>query len=111
MSADTFTVHPTVLVRSGSTLDVVTVRDGGVEALLVFRGPDDAEGYRRTTGKHTAAEGFERVGVGRNALAALLDKQGISWVAMPEPWTGTGGVDLFAAADFLAFLDECEPAG
>jgi len=110
-SEATFTLAPTVLVRAGDTLDVVTVQDGDLEALIVFRVPDDAAGYQQGTPKHAPAEGFERVGMKRDAIAALLDTQGIAWVAMPEPWTGKGGVDLFAAADFLAFLDECEPAG
>ncbi len=48
----------------------------------------------------------------KDALAALLDKHGLSWVAMPEPWTGeeSSGVDLFSRGNFFRFLEECAPA-
>ena len=29
---------------------------------------------------------------------------------MPEEWTGSGGSDLFTAANFLELLDTTEPA-
>lgn len=110
----TSTVHPAVLVNADhaeGTLGVVTAGEGEHEALVVFRGPDDARAYQRDNCKHSAAEGFEIIGMGRDALASLLDKQGISWVAMPEEWTGSGSVDLFSAAGFLELLDTAEPVG
>ncbi len=110
---DEFVLAPTVPVRKlPGRLGVVTARSGGKEALIVFRGPEDARGYQRTTGKHTAAEGFQLVGMGEEALAALLDMHGLSWVAMPEPWTGdsSSGVDLFTRENFLSFLAESTPA-
>ena len=87
---------------------MVTVGEGKDEALLVFRGPEDAWDYQRTTGKHTAEEGFMVLGLGDEALTAMLDKHGLSWVAMPEPWTGEAGsgVDLFRRESFLGMLAE-----
>ncbi len=34
----------------------------------------------------------------------------VTAVGMLEPWTGTGGVDLFTAEGFLELLDLSEPA-
>jgi len=115
MSADTFTISPTVIVRldeQEGTLGVVSANQGPDEALVVFRGPEDAWAFQRTSGKYTEAEGFLVVGMDRNAVAALLDKQGLRYVAMPEAWTedASGGVDLLSAGNFLEFLDESEPA-
>ncbi len=113
-SEATFTLAPTVILRldAEGTLGVVTAGEGPEEALLVFRGPEDARGYQRTTGKHATAEGFQLIGMGEEAVAALLDKHGLSWVLMPEPWTGdaSSGVDLFTRENFIRFLEECAPA-
>jgi hypothetical protein len=121
MSTDTFTLAPTVLVRmeADGNFGVVTVPAGEDEdeALMVFRGPEDAWDYQRTSGKHTAEEGFEVIGLGDTALAAMLEKTGISWVVMPEPWTDdmTGGSHLFTRERFFGLLeaarvvDEAEP--
>ncbi len=109
------TLAPTVLYRMDPERDLqstATVPTEIGEALIVFRGPEDAQGYQRTTGKHTDEEGFQLVGMSEEALAALLDKHGLSWVAMPEPWTGeeSSGVDVFARENFFRFLGECAPA-
>jgi hypothetical protein len=106
---DEFMLAPTVLVRlEGDTFGVVTVGTGEDEALVVFRGPEDAWGYQRTTGKHTAEEGFMVLGLTDVALASMLDKHGLSWVAMPEPWTGEAAdrVDMFTAENFMGMLAE-----
>jgi hypothetical protein len=115
MSADTFTLCPTTIMRvdeQEGKLGVVSAGHGPDEALVVFRGPEDAWAFQRTSGKYTEAEGCTVVGMDRNAVAALLDKQGLRYVAMPEGWTGdpSGRVDLFSAENFLKFLDESEPA-
>lgn len=114
MSESTFVLAPTVILRldAEGTLGVVTAGEGPKEALIVFRGPEDARGYQRTTGKHTEAEGFKLIGMGEEALVALLDKLGLSMVAMPEPWTGDASsrVDLFSRENFLRFLEACAPA-
>lgn len=114
MSADTSTIYPTVLVNADhgeKTLGVVTAVEGEQEALVVFRGPNDARAYQQTSGKHSAEEGFELIGMSRKALSALLDKQDLSWVALPEEWTGSGGVDFFTSENFLELLDTAEPIG
>ena len=113
MSEDTFTLAPTVLIRvHPDSIGTVTVTRGEKEALLVFRGPEDAWGYQRTTGKHTAAEDFHTIGMTDEALSAVLDKYRLSWVAMPEPWAedGSAGVDLFTREGFFALLEDSEPA-
>jgi hypothetical protein len=112
-SGPEFVLAPTVLVRlEADAYGVVTVGSGEDEALLVFRGRDDARAYQRTSGKHTEAEGFEVLGLTDKALAAMLEKHGLSWVCLPGPWTGDsyGGSDLFAGEDFLRLLAELPPA-
>lgn len=113
MSTDTFILAPTVLVRlEGDRLAVVTVGEGSDEALVLFRGPEDAWAYQRTTGKHTAEEGFRVIGLTDVSLAAMLDRHGLSQVAVPEPWIGeaNAGVDLFTAENFMGMLAEFPPA-
>jgi hypothetical protein len=108
----TFLLAPTVSVRlEAESYSVVTAREG--EALIVFRGPEDARAYQRTSGKHTEAEGFIVLGLSDRALAAMLDKHALSWVVMPEPWTGdsSAGSDLFTRDNFMRLLAECPPAG
>ena len=108
---DEVLISPTVILRKGEPrLGVpelaVTMGEGADEALIVFRGADDARAYQRAAaGKHSAAEGFEVVDVNLEGLSALLDGHGLGYVAMPERWTGRGGVDLFDAGDFLAMLE------
>lgn len=105
-------IHPTVLVRlDGDTMEAVTARDEGHEALIVFRGPEDAWAFQRHNGRYSAAEGFSVVGMEPVAVASLLDKHGLAYVAMSEEWTGSGGVDLFTAANFLELLDTAERVG
>lgn len=107
MSTDV--IYPTVLVQvDGDTLGTVTAGEGEDEALIVFRGPDDARGFQRSNGRYSAEAGFSVVGMERDAIAALLEKQAIPLVAMPEAWTGSGRVDTFTAANFLELLDTAE---
>lgn len=105
MIEETFHISPTVIVRTTpESIGVVTVGKGPDEALLVFRGPEDARAYQDASGKHVRGSGFELVGMTREAVAAVLDKHDLSRVAMPEPWTGTARVDLFTAENFLRLL-------
>jgi hypothetical protein len=57
----------------------------------------------------TESEGFKTVSVTYKALGTLLEVHDCSHVAMPEPW-GEGGVDFFAAADYVGMLRESLPA-
>lgn len=106
-----FLLAPTVIVRlEGGTFSVVTAGEGEEEALLVFRGPEDARAYQRTSGKHTTEEGFVVLGLVRDeAVAAMLDKHALSWVVMPEPWTGDSSAAsaLFTRGNFMRLLAEC----
>ncbi|MEJ7873368.1 MAG: hypothetical protein WKF67_14000 [Rubrobacteraceae bacterium] len=114
MSEDTHVIRPTVLVRldeEEGTLGVVTSGKGEEEALIVFRGPEDAWAFQERNGRYSAAEGFSVIGMEPVAVSALLDKQGLGNVALPEEWTGTGGVDRFSAANFLELLDTAEIVG
>lgn len=113
MSRDTDSaiIRPTVLVsldQAEGTLGVVTAGKGEDEALIVFRGPEDAWAFQEHDDRYSAAEGFSVVGMELPAISALLDKQGIGNVAVPEEWTGSGGVDTFTAANFLELLDTAE---
>jgi hypothetical protein len=106
-------LEPTVLYRMDPERDLqstATVPTAYGEALIVFRGPEDAQGYQRTTGKHTAEEGFKPVSLSGEEISGVLDIHGLSVVAMPEPWTGeaSSGVDVFARDNFFRFLEECE---
>lgn len=113
MSRDTddTIIRPAVLVSlddAEGTLGVVTSGKGEDEALIVFRGPEDAWAFQESNDRYSAAEGFSVVGMEPPAISALLDKQGIGNVALPEEWTGSGGVDTFTAANFLKLLDTAE---
>lgn len=109
---DVILIAPTVIVRvAPESIGVVTVGKGSEEALLVFRGPEDARAYQEASGKHDRADGFEIVGMPLEAVEALLQKQGLSRVAMPEPWAGSGGVNLFSAENFLWLLGGTEGSG
>ena len=105
-------IRPTIIATApaADTVGFVTVRFPGVrgEALIVFRGPEEAREYQEAAGKHTAREGYKIVvGMGAGALADVLDALGAPLVAMPRsPWTGEGGVDFFDAAEFVAMLEE-----
>ncbi len=104
-AGEAFALSPTVIVRATpEEIGVVTVGKGPDAALLVFRGPEDARAYRDASGKHARGLGFELVGMTREAVASVLDKHGLSRVAMPEPWTGDARVDLFTAENFLEIL-------
>ncbi len=111
-SEATFTIYPTVLYKGEpDTLITAVVEGPKGRALLVFRSEGEAEKYRAGTGNNPETEGWRPVALGLKELSEVIAMHGCSHVAMPEEWTGKGPVDFFAAADFLAFLDECEPAG
>jgi hypothetical protein len=109
MTEAIITLEPTILLwvnEAEGIFGALTARKDGIEALIVFRNPEDARCYQEESGNHTAAEGFQCVGVGPKALAALLEKHGLETVAMPEEWTSAGAVDLFDAGDFVQMLEE-----
>ncbi len=102
-------IRPTVLVldREGDeTLGLVTAFEGEGKALIVFRGPEDAFRFQAHAGRYTLEEGYRVIGMSHRALDALLAREGIGYVAMPEPWTGKGGVDIFERDHFFALLEE-----
>jgi hypothetical protein len=93
-------------IRSAAVVDEA---DKG-RALLVFRSEEEAEKYRSTTGNYPETEGFKAINVGYEELADLVEIHDCTHVAMPEPWTGKGGVDFFKAADYVGMLRESLPA-
>ncbi len=103
-------VTPTVLMldREGDeTLGLVTAFEGEDKALIVFRGPEDAFRFQHHSGRYTLEEGYIAVGMDHEALDALLEREAIGYVAMPERWVGgDGGVDLFTRDNFFALLEE-----
>ena len=101
-----FTIQPTVLVRRlPDRIDVVSAGEGETEGLIVFRGAKGARRYQEYTNKHTAAEGYELLGMDQEGIAALLDFEKIPYVHMPERWIGgNGGVDTFTAENFVRLL-------
>jgi len=117
MSTDTHVIHPTTLYAMDTTdPEALTVRAASApspegDALLVFRSRADAEAYRAGTGNHPASEGWRLLDLDRDLIARLLQMHGLGAVVMPEEWTGTGGTDLFSAANFLELLDTAEIVG
>ena len=107
MSGDVL-VSPTVLAKlcSPDCVAFASVGEGEGLALIVFRGMAEAERFQRATGKHTAEQGFKRVGLDHVALAHVLEAGAYPLVVMPGPWTGEGGVDTFDAAVFVEMLRE-----
>jgi hypothetical protein len=102
-----FTILPTVLIRlDHERMEVVTVGKSEETALIVFRSPEDAAGYQEDAPKHTTDEGFELVGMTHVGLAALLEKHGLQWVHMPEPWGSDEPGAFFEAPNFLRMLEE-----
>lgn len=92
------------------TLDADVMEDAGKgRAMIVFRSEEEAGKYRAATGNHPEAEGWRPVPLDLPALSDILELHGCSHVAMPEPWTGTGGVDFFAVADFIGMLEGAPP--
>jgi hypothetical protein len=55
---------------------------------------------------HPASEGFEAVAVDEFGIARTCLRHGLEKVCLPEPWTGTSGVDFFDVADFVVMLKE-----
>jgi hypothetical protein len=103
-----FDLSPTALYRMDRDTQAAAVvegPEGGDRALIVLRSEEEAGKYRAATGNHPEAEGWRPVALGLRELSDLLEIHGCSHVAMPEPWTGTGGVDFFAAADFIGMLE------
>ena len=60
---------------------------------------EEAEKYRQDTGKYPASDGWGSAALGLEDLEDVLKMHECTHVAMPEPWTGKGGVDFFAASD------------
>ena len=109
MTEEPLAITPTDIVRDregDETFGLVTAFEGEDEALIVFRGPEDAFGFQEHVGRYTPEEGYRVIGMDHRALDALLEREGIGYVAMPEPWTGKGMVDLFERGDFFALLEE-----
>ena len=107
MSADIVEVRPTVLYRMApETVTAAVVEGPEGRALIVFRSEGETGKYRAATGNHPEADGWRPVAPDLRGISDLLELHGCTHVAMPEPWTETGGVDFFAAADFIGMLEE-----
>ena len=94
---DTISITPTIIRRRDEDTEVVAhVPDE--DALLVFRGEEDAEKFRTTTGVYPAEEGYEAVRADARDLARVCILHGFKQVCMPEPWTGSSAwnVDTYA---------------
>ncbi len=114
-AADTFILEPTVLYRMDPERDLQSTATAPTEigeALIVFRSEEDAEKFRRDTGRCPASEGFKAVNLGHEEVADVLAMHGLSVVAMPEMWTGDASsyVDVFTRDNFLELLEVSEPA-
>lgn len=103
-------ITPTVLYRidqDGERLTAAAVeKPEKGRALIVFRSEKEAEKYRADTGNNPEEEGFKPVSVDSEDLANIIAMHSCTHVAMPEPWTGEGNVDFFAADDFVGMLRE-----
>jgi len=110
------TIRPTVLLRYAfervgeymeERIYLVTAEPGSEEeALIVFRNPEDVEKFREGVGKYSAAEGFQLIGMGLEAIKAVLGKWGLRYVHMPEAWGEGWMVDTFKADSFVRILEE-----
>jgi hypothetical protein len=79
---------------------------GSERALVVFRSEEEVGKFRASSGLHPASEGYEAVYVAEVGIARTCIRHGLEKVAMPEPWTGTSGVEFFDVADFVGMLRE-----
>ncbi len=113
--AEDIHITPTIIHRAYAGPDVAHEFTHGVatvekpekgRALIVFRSQEEAEKYRSATGKHPKEEGFRTATLDLEELGHVLEEHGCTHVAMPEPWTDdlSGGVDFFAASDFIGML-------
>ncbi len=73
----------------------------------MFRNEEDARAFQETTGVYPESEEFVPISMDRGEIAEVLKLCNLSWVALPRPWSGEGGVDSFTAEGFLRFLDSC----
>jgi hypothetical protein len=104
---DLIHIVPTILYRMERGLQAAaTVEPEAGRALLVFRNEEEAEKFRADTGKHSEAEGWGPVALDLGDLQNVLKMHECTHVAMPEEWTGEGGVDFFEASDFIGMLEE-----
>ena len=104
MESTTF-VRPTIIARRDAAKEYVmyVAREN---ALVVFRSEEEVEKFRDHSGLHPESEGFEAVVVDEIQIARTCFRHGLTNVCLPEPWTGTSGVDFFDLADFVAMLKE-----
>ncbi len=104
-------ITPTVLYRMpGGKMTAAVVEHEEGRALIVFRSEEEAEKYRAATGNHPEGEGWRTATLDSEGLGHVLEAHGCTHVAMPEPWTGEGGVDFFTGPDFIGMLEESVPA-
>ena len=107
MTEDTVHINPTILYRVGRrTLEAVTVDRGDGHTMIVFRYEAEVEKYRSQTGKYPESEDFKALTLPYGDLQDVLKMHSCTHVAMPEPWTGEGGVHRFEAEQ----LEERVPA-
>jgi hypothetical protein len=115
-AAEDVHITPTIIHRAYAGPDVAHEFTHGVatvepepdrRALIVFRSQEEAEKYRAATGKHPKEEGFRTATLDLEELGHILEQHECAFVAMPEPWTEdrSGGVDFFAASDFIGMLE------
>ena len=105
---DLIHIIPTVLYRMERGIHAAATVEHSPDgrALLVFRNEEEAEKYRAHTGKHPEPEGWGPVALDLEDLQNVLKMHECTHVAMPEEWTGEGGVDFFKASDFIGMLEE-----
>jgi hypothetical protein len=100
-------IEPTILMRRDEDADKECVMYVGNEnALVVFRSAEEVERFRDYSGLHPASEGYEAVAVDELGIARTCLRHGFKKVAMPEPWTGTSGVEFFDLEEFVVMLKE-----
>jgi hypothetical protein len=103
----TIYISPTIIAKRDADEDKEAVMYVGSEnALVVFRSEEEVEKFRDYSGLYPSSKGYDAVGVDEVALARVCVRHGFQRVCMPEPWTGTSGVDFFDAADFVRMLRE-----
>jgi hypothetical protein len=98
-------IMPTLIYRAVSdNVQIVVLEHRGVESLLVFMSPEQAEAFRSDTDLYPGSEGFSVTTIGIAELRAIIEVWEYKKVALrgPEP----GKVIYLESDDFIEILKE-----
>ena len=103
-------IQPTIIRLLEEDEDLEGVAHVRAEnALIVFRGEEEAEAFRADTGQYPAEEGYGLVGVDPIGIARTCLRHGFDAVCVPDaPWRshGDAAVRFCDVVDFVGGLKE-----